>query len=231
MDNENIYLYFNKKTMIIIDDNISNLFPNLKLGVLTATTGKFSGSEDLWFEINNRIKQIKTEKTIKDIREEKIILESKKAYKLLGKDPNRYRLSAEALLKRIIANKPLYKINNTVDIINLISIETYYSICAFNSENIFGDIHLSIGKKDEDYIAIGRGSLNIENLIVFRDSKGAFGSPTSDSVRTQIDDSSKKILIIIISFNGSDTLTEPLERISYYLEKYSSASNCSYKIY
>jgi DNA/RNA-binding domain of Phe-tRNA-synthetase-like protein len=167
---------------------------------------------------------------MEDIRKKNIIIESKKAYKLLGKDPNRYRLSSEALLKRIINNKGLYKINNTVDIINLVSIESGFSICGFNSKKIDGNIKLGIGNKNEDYLAIGRGKLNIENLPIFRDNIGAFGSPTSDSVRTQITDDCKNISMIIISFNGENKLLENLEKTNSLLEEYCSASDFEYYI-
>src|SRR5260370_10616200 len=40
------------------------------------------------------------------------------AYKALGKDPARYRGSAEALLRRMVAGKGLPEINAVVDVIN-----------------------------------------------------------------------------------------------------------------
>lgn len=215
---------------ISIEKNISDLFPNIKLGILTSKIGSDINTDKLWTMIQSRIDSINTKYSMEDIRKKNIIIESKKAYKLLGKDPNRYRLSSEALLKRIINNKGLYKINNTVDIINLVSIESGFSICGFNSKKIDGNIKLGIGNKNEDYLAIGRGKLNIENLPIFRDNIGAFGSPTSDSVRTQITDDCKNISMIIISFNGENKLLENLEKTNSLLEEYCSASDFEYYI-
>src|SRR5438046_1172232 len=48
----------------------------------------------------------------------------RKAYKALGKDPARYRGSAEALLRRIVAGKGFPQINVVVDVINLVSVES-----------------------------------------------------------------------------------------------------------
>jgi len=215
---------------ISIEKNISDLFPNIKLGILTSKIGPDINTDKLWSIIQSRIDSINTKYSMEEIRKNNIIIESKKAYKLLGKDPNRYRLSSEALLKRIINNKGLYKINNAVDIINLVSIESGFSICGFNSQKIDGNIKLGIGNKDEDYLAIGRGKLNIENLPVFRDNIGAFGSPTSDSVRTQINNDCRNINIIIISFSGENKLLENLEKTSSLLEKYCSARAFDYYI-
>ena len=49
----------------------------------------------------------------------KNILSSRNAYKKLGKDPSRYRLSSESLVKRVVKGNDLYIVNNIVDINNL----------------------------------------------------------------------------------------------------------------
>lgn len=65
---------------------------------------------------------------------------SRKAYKACGKDPARYRPSAEALLRRVVSGKGLYQINNVVDQLNLVSISTGFSIGGYDVEQISGDI-------------------------------------------------------------------------------------------
>ena len=58
------------------------------------------------------------------ILEAPAILATRAGYKALGKDPARYRGSAEALLRRVIAGKGLPRINSVVDAINLVSVES-----------------------------------------------------------------------------------------------------------
>lgn len=55
---------------------------------------------------------------------------------------------------------------------------------------------------DEPYEAIGRGILNIENLPVYRDSQGAFATPTSDSTRTMLRQSTRRLLVLINGYDG-----------------------------
>src|SRR5580693_3309852 len=57
----------------------------------------------------------------KAVLESAAILATRAAYKALGKDPARYRGSAEALLRRVIAGKGLPRVNNVVDVINFSS--------------------------------------------------------------------------------------------------------------
>jgi DNA/RNA-binding domain of Phe-tRNA-synthetase-like protein len=186
---------------ISISDTIRTPIPKIKLGVIRAKVKYKKHSPALWEEIDKEIERISKLhlETVKDIPQ---IESSREAYKALGKEPARYRLSAEALHRRIINGKGLYQISNLVDSINLGSIKTGYSIGGYDAEKIDGDILFDIGQADEEYEAIGRGNMNIDSLPVFRDTKGAFGSPTSDSERTMITEQTKEVLLIVINFGG-----------------------------
>lgn len=89
----------------------------------------------------------------------------RQAYKRLGKDPNRYRPSSEALRRRILRELPLYKVDTLVDLINLVSIRSGYSIGGFDADKIAGgSLVLGVGREGEIYHGIGRGELNIAGL-------------------------------------------------------------------
>ena len=108
-------------------------------------------------------------------------------YKALGKDPNRYRVSSEALCRRVVKGMDLYRIDTLVDLINLVSMVSGYAIGGFDADKIVGDnVTLGVGEQDEKFEGIGRGLLNIEGLPVYRDAIGGIGTPTSDEERTKI---------------------------------------------
>ncbi len=119
--------------------------------------------------------------------------------------------------------KGLYKINNVVDLLNWVSIKSGFSIGGYNADKIIGDIKMGLGKTDEEYQGIGRGLLNIENLPIFRDDLGAFGSATSDSLRTQIDLSCQNFLMIFIAFQGEDELVDSMNFAEGLLASYAKA--------
>lgn len=162
---------------------------------------------------------------VEDISKLQVISDSRKAYKTCGKDPARYRLSSEALMRRIVKDKGIYKINNIVDINNLISIKSHYSICAFDISQLQQPIEFTIGTKEDEYYGIGRGLLNIENLPVFEDQIGKFGSPTSDSERVKITNETTSILMNIISFSGIDNLEIYLNELQKNLVEFACAQN------
>lgn len=79
------------------------------------------------------------------------IAASRKVYRTFGKDPARYRLSAEALIRRILKGNELYQVNNVVDIVNLVSLKSGFSIGGYDAEKINGDVKLSVGKLNDVY--------------------------------------------------------------------------------
>ena len=177
----------------------------------------------LWHEIETFTTEYRKNNQIKDINKFRPILATRNAYKKLGKDPNRYRPSAEALRRRILKDVELYKINTLVDAINLISLKTGYSIGGFDASLIQGSLELGVGRKNEKFEAIARGFLNIEGLPVYRDSVGGIGTPTSDEERTKINSNTNKLLMLLNAYSGNDGLDEAIEYCKYVLEKYLGA--------
>ena len=226
MSRESNYQYLNTEmTKIEIESQLKTLCPDLRLGIIQCKVETEENNAALWEVINTSIKKKTNELSIEKIRNLSTIKSSKQGYKTVGKHPSRYRLSAEALLRRIVNEKGLYKINNIVDLLNLVSIESGFSIGGYNADKITGDVKFGIGKKEEDYQGIGKGKLNIEFLPVFRDDIGAFGSPTSDSIRTSIDTECTNFLMIIISFQSEIDLPEAIELATNLLKQFGSATD------
>jgi DNA/RNA-binding domain of Phe-tRNA-synthetase-like protein len=150
---------------------------------------------------------------------------ARKAYRSCGKDPARYRLSSEALLRRVVQGKGLYKVNNIVDINNLISMKYHFTIGAFDRDAIAFPVQFRIGQAGEPYEGIGRGELNIENLPVLADALGPFGSPTSDSMRTRTHARMQQLLFCILSFGGASALEPALAETIELLERFADAKN------
>jgi len=159
-------------------------------------------NELLWNEIDALCDEIRHTMTIDDIARQPHIRDTREAYKATGKKPSRYRVSPEALLRRIIQGKGLYRVNTIVDINNLVSILSRFSLGSFNLDRIQPPVVFGIGAENETYTGIGKGVINIEDLPVFRDSAGAFGSPTSDSERAMVTPGAERFLTVIISFSG-----------------------------
>ncbi len=68
-------------------------------------------SEGLWQEIDAFTRQLTSTTQMEDIKHQPVIFATREAYKRCGKDPGRYRPSAEALRRRLMRGIPLYQID------------------------------------------------------------------------------------------------------------------------
>lgn len=216
---------------IRIADILKNKLKNVAIGSIQAKVQVKESADELHQLLANACDDFSKKYTVQDISKLTPIADSRKAYKILGKDPARYRLSSEALLRRIVKEKGIYKINNIVDINNLVSITSFYSICAFDISRLQPPVQFTIGTKEDVYYGIGRGLLNIENLPVFEDRDGKFGSPTSDSERVKITSETENLSMNIISFSGENNLENYLNQLQHYLVKFANAENIAMEIF
>jgi len=211
---------------LTIDEALKAKCPKTALGCVSAQVEAPVSPPALIAELNN------CEQAILRLMEPRTVLESgqivatRAAYKALGKDPARYRGSAEALLRRIIAGKGLPRINAVVDIINLVSVESRLPIGLYDLAHVQGDIVFRAGRAGGTYKGIGKYDLNLEGLPVFCDALGPHGSPTSDSERTIVTSETKNVLAVIISFAGKEGLDRWTERMRELFAQYASANRC-----
>lgn len=210
---------------ITLSTEITEVCPDLRVLVISCQVKNTEPDEILWEEITRIEADIRSTGKIEDINKWEPIRATRQAYKRLGKDPNRYRPSAEALRRRILRGLPLYKIDTLVDIINLVSIRSGYSIGGFDADKIMGGLELGVGKEGEVYHGIGRGALNIAGLPVYRDEIGGIGTPTSDEERTKIEMSTTSLLMIINGYSGETGLFEAARYSVDLLRRYVSAAN------
>ncbi len=152
------------------------------------------------------------------------------AYKALGKDPARYRGSAEALLRRIISGKGFPRINSVVDAINLVSVESRLPIGLYDLARVSGDVEFRAGCAGETYKGIGKFDLNLEGLPVFCDAAGPHGSPTSDSERTMVTSQTTQVMAILISFGGNPGLENRAQRLMEIFRAYCAGKDLSFTL-
>ena len=154
------------------------------------------------------------------------------AYKALGKEPNRYRPSSEALCRRCVKGLELYRSLAVIDLINLISVLTGHSIGGFDLDKVQGDtVRLGVGREGEPYEAIGRGQLNIHCLPVIRDAAGGIGTPTSDNDRTKLSPETTALLMTIHLYSGPDDADDVEALTRRLLTEYASARNITFTRY
>jgi len=218
------------KVTVRIDAGLKKKCPRTALACVTARVQPGPSPVALLAEMNQRELEIQELPFPRGVLESPQVETVRKAYKSLGKDPARYRGSAEALLRRIVAGKGFPQINAVVDVINLVSVESRLPVGLYDLGHVVGEIVFRAGLAGETYKGIGKYDLNLEGLPLFADTVGPHGSATSDSERTMVTDATKHVLAVIISFGGTEGLERWAQRMAALLTQHAAGQDVEIKI-
>ena len=206
-----------------IGAELQKINPVMALGIIECRVRNSNHCAELWNEIQKITRQVRESHTFESIKDQPQIAATRSMYSSCGKDPSRYRPSAEALMRRIVKGQDLYRINTLVDLINLVSLKTGYSIGGFDASLIEKPVVAGLGKEGEIFHAIGRGILNIENLPVLRDTRGPIGTPTSDEERTSIRGGTEHLLMVFNAYMEGEELSLSMDYAMGLLNQHANA--------
>lgn len=214
---------------VVITDEIRRAAPHFRMVLIEASVTDGPTPDALWAEIEAAAAEVAL-LPMEAVNKRPAIAATRAAYKALGKEPNRYRPSAEALCRRCVKGVGLYRSLAIIDLINLVSLRTGHSIGAFDADRIEGDtLTLGVGRPGEPYEAIGRGQLNIGHLPVYRDAAGGIGTPTSDNDRTKLTAETTRLLVTLNMYDGADD--GALDLTVRLLRQYAGATDIQYHEY
>jgi DNA/RNA-binding domain of Phe-tRNA-synthetase-like protein len=126
-----------------------------------------------------------------------LLAPARQLYKATGMDPTRHRPSSEALLRRLLLGKELYRLDPVVDTGNLFSLAHGLPLGLYDRERIAGDVTLRLGQPGEHFPGIRKAPVNVGGRLCLADAAGAFGSPSSDSERTAIGETTQQGLALL----------------------------------
>jgi DNA/RNA-binding domain of Phe-tRNA-synthetase-like protein len=73
----------------------------------------------------------------------------------VGVDPTKTRPASEALIRRVLRDRPIPRINTFVDAYNLASIETAIPLAAFDIDGLSGCLLMREAEEGEEFLGIG----------------------------------------------------------------------------
>lgn len=211
---------------VSIDKSIFNIYEEIRLGCIRFQVNVEKSLDNFWEYMNNDVLPVVRMK-IEDKEWSDIqgIRGSRLAYKAFGRNPGRYRVSSESLLRRVRRGDELYHVNSVVDINNLISITSGMSVGSYDLNCIQGSIIFRKATKGEGYNGIGKDFLDMENMLVLSDDISVFGSSMSDSTRAMVTEKTKDVLVVIYCFENKINLESVLEDAQKAFKKYCLVEN------
>ncbi len=202
---------------------IQERIPGLKFGLVKGwqtQVQKDCAEFDVYFaELEH---YLKTTFTSAPLSSNPVIGHVRRMYRKIGWEPTRYRPSSEALARRILQGKGLYRIYNLVDLGNLVSARFHLPMGLYDADKIEGDIWFDVGREGESYQGISRQEIHAQGKLILRDQIGIFGNPTADSKRTSLSLQTKNVLAIFFTPPevDSDYLNQTLTQLVNYFSPY-----------
>lgn len=163
------------------------------------------GGDALWVELERRCAELAERYAGLTAGQIDACGETRRLYRAIGLDPTKTRPSSEALLRRIVKGKPLYRVHPLVDLMNLVSVTEQLSVGLYDESRIDGDVvTVRLGEEDWGFEGIRRGRINVGGRLCVADGAGPFGSPTADSDRTSIMGEVERALAIFFQHRDGD---------------------------
>jgi len=182
---------------ISINQSLLTQHPELKIGIIHYTKIVVAESPQM---IKGRM-QLYQENLFLEMQENPVtqrdgIAEWRQLWKKLGADPNRYRHSAESLMRRISKQNYLTPLHSGVDLNNFFSLQYEIPVGLYDVAKLKGNIEIALGNEETGYEGLNGRFNALKNILYSYDAEGAFGSPFVDSKRTSVSEETTEALHI-----------------------------------
>ena len=179
---------------------LTDVAPLLRLGIVRAEpVAVRAGGPDLEVEMQGLARDLAARHGGAPPGEVEGLRPARTLYRAFGVDPTQTRPSSEALFRRAVAGKPLPRVNNAVDVCNLCSLRFLLPIGMYDLGKIEGDVTLRRGGDTEAYPGIRKDEVRLHGRPVLCDAVGPFGNPTSDSLRTCVEEGTRGLWMVIFA--------------------------------
>jgi len=209
---------------LYIHQRVTEKLPGFRLayliyeGAITQET-----PHEKWQEFASLCEHVQENYRLENLTDIPGIKEGRRAFKALGVDPARYRPSSEALLRRVLQNKPLGSVNTAVDGNNYVSIYFGLPFGLYDISALEGNVSCRLGDGGESYLGLNGREVSLEAKLLTADAKGPFGSPVVDSERTSVQPGATRLLHIAYVFPGYTVPQKFLEQVSRQFAQFTAA--------
>jgi len=141
-----------------ITDEIFSQYPDLRVGVVVGHGLDIRPGHPLLPEHIERLRRSLSERVgDRPLSEFPNIAAWRETYRSFGVNPRKFTPTAEALLSRLLKNKPFPNINTAVDAYLLVEMETMLPIGGYDLRKLSGDVTLRRSPGGEAFEPLGSG--------------------------------------------------------------------------
>lgn len=211
---------------IVFTDSVADRFPDLQ--VLTPQivgvdiAHKSPELEEFKATV---IDAIRSDHDLDTLKDESLVRTYRDFFWELDIDPTKTRPASEALVRRVLQEKPVPTINTLVDAYNLASIRSGVPIAAFDARSIDGELVMRFADEGEEFLGIGMDepmALDGSELVITDTEKLVAIYPYRDADVTKITTETEDVLLMVCGAPDVDesVLEEAQSRVLEYVTRF-----------
>lgn len=172
--------------------------------------------------------QVRKEYTLESVKDHPTFRAYRTFFWGIGIDPTKIRPAAEALTRRILAGKPLPRINTLVDAYNLASIKTRIALATFDANKLEGKLLMRFAEENEHIVGIGMDKpfvMKGGEIVLSDETKLIAVYPYRDADDTKVTESTENVSIVVCGVPGiSKEMLENASRVTLeYVTRFCNA--------
>jgi DNA/RNA-binding domain of Phe-tRNA-synthetase-like protein len=210
--------------MVVPD--LRNRFPNLKVLAFSVKDVKVTKRKDELEEFKQLVfDEVRKRYSLETVKDVPVFRTFRDFFWKIGIDPTKNRPAAEALVRRILAGKPIPSINTAADACNLASIKSEVPLATFDEDKIKDKLTMRFALREESFFGIGMDkpmSLNGEEVVISDSERIVALYPHRDADYSKLTEKTRNVTILVCGVPGIslETLNQSKKIAIGYINKF-----------
>ncbi len=216
----------------IIENEIFERYPELKIGVLVVKGADNTGKIDKLFEeIRSVEEKTRSGLELQSLADHPKIDDWRKAYSSFGAKPKTYKCSVEALLRRVLKKDSLTDINKIVNIYNMISVKHMLPVGGDDLDKVDGNIILKISEGNEPFTLLGGSNMEFpeKGEVIYKDDKDVLCRRWNwrECDKTKMTETTKNVCLVIeaLGSTSKEELDSAINELKDKIKEYCGGSS------
>jgi DNA/RNA-binding domain of Phe-tRNA-synthetase-like protein len=211
---------------LTIVPDLKNQFPDLKVLAFSVKGVKVARRRGELEEFKKLvIKEVEKRYNLETVKDVPVFRNYRDFFWKIGIDPTKNRPAAEALVRRILAGKPIPNVNTAVDACNLASIKSEVALATFDEDRIKDKLTMRFALKDESFSGIGMDkpmSLNGGEVVISDSERLVALYPHRDADYSKLTEKTRNVTILVCGVPGIslETLSQSKQIAIEYINKF-----------
>ena len=211
---------------IMIVPDLRNRFPDLKVLAFSVKDVKVAKRKDELEEFKKLVfDEVRKRYSLETVKDVPVFRTFRDFFWKIGIDPTKNRPAAEALVRRILAGKPIPSINTAADACNLASIKSEVPLATFDEDKIKDRLTMRFALKEESFLGIGMDkpmSLNGGEVVISDSERIVALYPHRDADHSKLTEKTRNVTILVCGVPGIslETLNQSKKIAIEYINKF-----------